>query len=278
MIGTPAKPGTRPAPEKTADPWSAAVRAIHAETTKLRTLRLSLYTVIGTVIATIGLSAGLTKLIDQAYKTGHPEDAAGLESGSAFLVILHYGQIGVILLAAWVVHQENEQGCLRTTLVGTPQRGQVFIAKAVVVATASALTAMLSVFGSAGIRCLAVDCAAPANGFAPNTPAEAGILWGLVAYWTLIALFTYAVAILLRSGLAAMGAVLALVLVISTYLLNVTSLARFLPDQAGAQLYQQPPVIAGDLGPGLGGLILTIWTLATLAAALLMFRRQPVNN
>lgn len=278
MIGTPAKPDTRPAPEQPVNLWTGTVRAIHAETTKLRTLRLSLYTIVGTVIMTIGLSAGLTKLIDEAYKSGHPEDAAGLESGSAFLVILHYGQIGVILLAAWVVHQENEQGSLRTTLLSTPQRGQVFLAKAVVVATASALTALLSVFGSAGVRCLAVDCAAQVNGFAPNTQAEAGVLWGLVAYWTLIALFTYAIAILLRSGLAAMGSVLALVLVISTYLLNVTTLARFLPDQAGAQLYQQPPVIDGDLGPGLGGLILAIWTLAALGAAVTTFRRQPVNN
>ena len=76
-------------------------RAVRAETTKLLTLRLCLNTMAGTVLLTVLLSWILTKLIDAAHAAGRPEEAAGLEGGTAFLVVLHYGQIGVILLAAW---------------------------------------------------------------------------------------------------------------------------------------------------------------------------------
>lgn len=259
-------------------PQTTVARAVRAEITKLLTLRLCLNTMSGTVLLTVLLSWILTKLIDAAHKAGRPEDAAGLEGGSAFLVILHYGQIGVILLAAWSMHQESDSGSLRSTLISLPQRSAVLAAKAIVILAAVFITAVLSVFGSAGIRCGVIDCTAESSQIAATPQGASGILWGVVLYWILIALFTYALAVVLRSGLAAMCTVLAMALIVSTYTLNMTPLAKFLPDQAGAQLYQLPPPTPGDLGAATGGLVLAVWVVAALIAALVLFRRQPVRH
>lgn len=254
------------------------VRTIRAELTKLLTLRLSLITAVATVLVTVTASWMNTLLIDAAHRAGRPEDTAGLESGSAFLVILHYGQIGVVLLAALVMHQEADPGSLRSTLLAVPQRGYVIVAKGIIIAVASAGTAALNAFGSAGVRCLVIDCAAPGNAFAPTGPDEMRMLLGFVAYWTLIALFSYALAVLLRSGLAAMGIVLSLALAVSVYLQRITPLARFLPDQAGAQLYAPPGLPEGELCPLWGGLVLLAWTALALIAAAVVFRRQSVRH
>jgi ABC-type transport system involved in multi-copper enzyme maturation permease subunit len=176
------------------------------------------------------------------------------------------------------MHQESDSGSLRSTLISLPQRSAVLAAKAIVIVAAVFITAVLSVFGSAGIRCVVIDCTTETSQIAATPQAASGILWGVVLYWILIALFTYALSVVLRSGLAAMGTVLAMALIVSTYMVNITPLAKFLPDQAGAQLYQLPPSAPGDLGPATGGLVLVVWVVAALVAALVLFRRQPVRR
>ncbi len=274
-------PSSQPRPVAVADislGWTSTfLRAFRAETIKLLSLRFFLVTATGTVLACVLLSWGLTALIAEAHREGKPENAGGLESGSAFLLVLHYGQIGLILLAAWTMHQEADAGSLRTTLVSVPRRSCVLAAKAAVVATGSLCVALPSVFGSAAIRCVPIDCTASGSGLAPDAVPWA-ILWGVVVYWLLISIFTFALAVILRSGLTAMATVLALALIVSTYLLHITPLAKALPDQAGAQLYQLPPVPPGDLGPIAGGLILLAWSLAALLLALIVFRSQPVRG
>ncbi|MFJ4171324.1 hypothetical protein ACIPY3_17610 [Paenarthrobacter sp. NPDC089714] len=247
-------------------------RAVRAESTKLLTLPLFLYTAAGTVLLSIGFSWITTALVASALAAGKPEETGGLDAGSAFLTILHFGQIGVILLGAWTVHQELDSGSLRSTLIAVPQRSAVFAAKALVVSGGVLLTAIPSVVGSTAVRCVAVDCSTEVARIAPD------VLLGVVLYWILIALFTYALSVILRSGLAAMSAVLALALIVSTYLLPITPAAKFLPDQAGAQLYQQPPVPVDALGPVGGGLVLLAWVAAAMGGAVVLFIRQPVRS
>lgn len=281
-----------PTPIQGPGPGPTLLRVVRAEVTKLLSLPLALCTAISTMLGCIGASWVLTALIDAAFRAGRPEETAGLETGSAFLVILHYGQIGVVLLAAWVVHQEADAGSLRTTLLCSPRRGTVVLAKALVVAVAAGIIGIVSALGSAGIRCTVIDCSSTSTStstltstltstsgtFAPTGAGEVRVLIGVVLYWVLIALFTSALAMLLRSGLAALGIVLALVLAVSTQILTLSPLARLLPDQAGAQLYQQSPVLSGDLGPLRGGAVLLAWTVAALLLAALAVRRRPVRD
>jgi hypothetical protein len=105
---------------------------------------------------------------------------------------------------------------------------------------------------------------------------EVRVLGGVVVYWTLLAVLTFALGALMRNGLTSIGVVLGLALALSPYLVTLSPLARFLPDQAGAQLSHHGPFLAGELGPVLGLVVLVAWTLGTAVAGDVSFRRWAV--
>lgn len=257
---------------------SPLICAVRAELCKLVSLPLGRAVIVAGPVVVLAASWGLTALVDAAIRAGRAEDAAGLEPGSAFLVILHYAQIVVVLVAAVVMQQEEERGALRATVIAVPQRALIVVAKASVLAGVAAATGAFGAVGSSAARCLIVDCADPANAFAASAGDEARILLGYSVYATLIALLTFALAVLLRSSLTAMGIVLSLALAVSAYLERVTPAARFLPDRAGAQLYLEQSPTAGEPGPFLGGLVLLGWAAAALIAAAIVLRRRSIAD
>lgn len=248
---------------------------LRAEVTKLVTLRLPVVAALSTVLGSVVLSWVLTLLTTHAFAAGRPEDAAGLQPTDAFLVILHYAQIGVVLLGAWVFVQESDSAGIRSTFVAVPRRRTVLAAKAVVSGLAGIAVAVPAVVGSYAVRCAVLDCG-PDTRIAPTTFEEVRILGGIALYWGLLSILAFALAATIRNGLVSIGALLALVLALSAYLLSVTPLARLLPDQAGAQLFQQPPSAPGDLGAMAGLLVLLAWLVALFVGGLISLHRWRV--
>lgn len=251
--------------------WRAVSRS---ELTKLLTLRTTLITAVATPLAVIALAWGVTAAVAGAPAEG---PSTGLVPGSAFLLALDFGQFGVILLATWAALQQTDKPTLRTTLLATPQRLLVLFAALWVLVVLVAAGAALAAAGSAGVRCLAIDCGTVDAAFAP----DAGTAWrmaaGLVAFWVGMAATTYATAIATRAPLAVMGVMLALTAGLSDLLLNATDAARFLPDQAGSLLYQPGPLAAGSLTPTSGGLVLAGWTALAITAAAWSIHRRDVG-
>ncbi|WP_435738248.1 hypothetical protein V5D56_06570 [Cellulosimicrobium sp. PMB13] len=243
--------------------------AVRAETTKLATLRLPVAAAVATVVLTVGLSWLVTVLTDAALDAGRPQDVGGLEPATAFLVVLHYGQIGVIALAAWSVFQESDNGAVRTTFLAMPQRIAVLLAKLTVVLVAGLGLGAVSAAGSWLARC-PTTCA---PGFAGSAAADVQVLVGVAVYWGLLAVLTTAVSAVVRNGLVGMAVMLALVLAGSSYLLTLTPAAELLPDQAGSRLYQLPPVPPDALGPAGGLAVLLVWVLVATVGGALSFRR-----
>lgn len=250
------------------------VRTLQAEAIKVASLKTPVYTAIITVAGVIGLSWVLTMLTQRAFAAGRLEDVAGLEPGSAFLVLLHYGQIGVILFGSWLVVEEQEPGILRTSMLATPARVRLFGAKAVVAALGSSLIGVVTVLGAYGVRTLAV-------GTLPLTPGgldDVRILAGYIGYWTLLGMLAFGFSATARNGLIGLVSLLAMFLALSPYLLSLTPVARFLPDQAGAQMYQESPPVSSDLGPGLGFVTLLIWVLSAFITGALSFRTWAIRD
>jgi hypothetical protein len=255
---------------------AALQRAVRAEVTKLTTLRTPVGVVVGTAVGTIALSWLITALTSRAFAAGQPQDAGGLEPGTAFLVVLRYAQIGAVLLGGWVLAQERDNHAVRATMLAVPHRRTAYLAKVLVTAAVTAVTAVVTVLGSAAVRCAATDCGARGARLAPDVAGEVRVLGGVVVYWTLLAVLTFALGALVRNGLTSIGVVLGLALALSPYLVTLSPLARFLPDQAGAQLSHQGPFLAGELGPVLGLVVLVAWTLGTAVAGDVSFRRWAV--
>ena len=244
-----------------------------AEIAKLTTLRTPVIVAVVTALGTILGVWAFTAAVQRTINSGRAADLSGLvDSSSAVWMVLGYGNVGVILLGAWMMYQEQGNGNLRTTVLSAPRRVSLFLTKAGVVLIASFVVAAVAAFGSYGARFLLVG-AVP---LIADGTSDIRVLLGVILYWALIGVLTFAVSAIVRNGLVGMGIMLALVLALSQYLYRVTDLARFLPDQAGVQMYQ--PLEAGELGPGLGLVVLCAWVAAALIVGALSFRTWAVRS
>ena len=192
------------------------------------------------------------------------------------------GTVGAIILGVVVVSSEYtavavDLGGSRqvtATLVATPQRVRVLIAKVVVVAAVAAAIA----FTSTGAAVVVSQALLGPYGHPPG--AVFGRLgWrlaGAVLYWVLTAELALAVAVLTCSGIVSLVALIANTSVVSVSLVlsQVTSLAKYLPDMAGAQMFATHYPAPDVLPPLTGGSVMLAWTLAALAVAAAVFARR----
>ena len=246
---------------------------LQAEAVKLATLRppviVAAATGGGTILGTWAFTAAVQRTID----SGRAADLNGLvDPSSAIWMVLGYANVGVILLGAWMMHQEQGAGNLRTTILSVPGRVPLFLTKAGLVLLASFAMAAVTVFGSYIARSLTIGD----SPLIPDGTPDLRVLLGVILYWALLGLLAFAVSAIVRNGIVGMGVMLVLVLALSPYLSRMTELARFLPDQAGVQMFQ--PHAAGQLGPGLGLLVLCAWVTVALIGGALSFRTWAVRH
>jgi ABC-2 type transport system permease protein len=152
--------------------------------------------------------------------------------------------------------------------VSVPNRLLVLAGKAtayLVIAVAAAALTVAAAFVAAH---LALDQPASAG-------TNLGAMMGAVAYLVLVGLFAAAMATIARHLVAALVVMCALVLVVSPFLRTITTLASYLPDSAGMQLYQAERAMDGGLTPLQGAAVLATWlALAHLIAAAAFIKRD----
>lgn len=256
---------------------TAFLRSLRAEAIKFTSLRSSRIAIFATVAVVTSAAYGVTALTHQAMISGDVSAAGGLEPESAFLMVVHYGQIGAIFLGASVFAQERDNGAVASSLLAVPDRRTFFFAKALSALAFGFAAAIPAVLGSYAARCAVLDCRAV--GSLTSLPGgDLRLLAGYIVYWSLISLLSFLISSAFRSGIVGLCAMLALTLAISPYLLEFTSAARFLPDQAGAQLLLQDAPLTGDLGPMLGLLVLLSWIGVFAVAGFLSVRSWAVNH
>lgn len=231
-----------------------------AEIAKALSLRLIVGVAITTVFGTILFAWGLATLVHRAYVNGRPGDVAGLEVDTAYSVALQYGQLGIVLFGGLILFQETEGGVLRTSLLAVPERSSLFAGKMATVSLGSFVIAIPAAVGATLSKCASGQCRSTED-IIELLSQDSRVLVGVILYWTLLGGISMALSTLLRNAIVAVATITAFVLAVSQYLMSVTSLARFLPDQAGAQMYQNTPRILSDLGPQIGLSVVLSWLL-----------------
>ena len=226
-------------------------RVVAAEAVKLRGLPAIWATAGGTVAAGAVLGAAT------ASHPGAAEVADVLGATVPFL------QVGAILLGVLAVATEYSGRQIAVTLVAMPRRLPLLCGKAA--------AGLLLVSATAGLTVAAAGGAAWAvlarRGEAPE--ADWWRLAGMVAYLSLIGLLALAATVLLRSLVASLVVMEALVLIVSPLLATATEHARWLPDRAGARLYL--PAVEGAWGWEAGGAVLAGWIVVAAAAGAVAF-------
>ncbi|GAA4242802.1 hypothetical protein GCM10022254_77200 [Actinomadura meridiana] len=224
--------------------------ALHAEWTKLRTVTAPLLLLLGTIAATVSLSAGATSLATCTTR------ACGGDPAKLSLTGVHLGQALVAVLAVLTISGEYGTGMIRTTLTAIPRRFTALAAKAITLTGAVTVAGTIAVLGSLLAGRLILPALPLANG--PTLRASVDS----IVYLALIALLSLGVATVLRDSATSIGIVLGLL-----YLFPL--LAQVVADPQWQRLLQR-------IGPTSAGLDVTAgWAAATvLLGALLLHLRD----
>lgn len=187
------------------------------------------------------------------------------------------GQAAVVALAVLFVTAEYRRGMLRTTFAASPRRGRVLAAKAVVAGLASLAAGLAAAFG-------AVLLAGPvlrSHGMSPPPVSDGAVLravLGTAALLAVVAVFSLAVAVIVRRSAPAITIVLLLLLVpqiVATGLpLSAARWLERLTPAAGFAIQQTVTRFDQAIAPWAGFGVLCAYTAAALALAAWLFRRR----
>ena len=253
------------------------LRSVRAEWVKLWTLRSTWITSFIAIALTVLFGAGLAAAFGQSEQY---QDTAK-ESITAGL---NFGQIVVAVLGALIITGEYSSGQIRSSLAAVPRRGQLLLAKAVVLAVVSFLLGSLSVFLSWAIS-------KPFIGEHAGSLTDshyAGHIWGSGLVFAVIALMALGLGFLLRSTAGTVTVIVSLLFIITAPLQLAASkwdwvfkIIGCLPStvaQAVSDPFQRTTEWGGQgaqfLTHGQAIAVFAAWALVPLIAAWFVFSRR----
>ncbi|GAU65502.1 hypothetical protein SSP35_01_08450 [Streptomyces sp. NBRC 110611] len=254
---------------------AAVGQVIRSEWTKIRSVRSTVWTLGLAVLVTVGLGVLICTLISRDIEVRPDRDRPPFDATNLSFAGMGLGQLAMIVFGVLVVSNEYSTGMIRASLAAVPQRGTFLFCKLTV---ATAL-----VFAVGLVTSFATFFAGQAAlGDLRAHLGEPGVLRAVIGgalYMTLIALFSMAVATMLRSPMLSLGILMPFFFLISNVLSNVSATRRighYLPDQAGQKITQVIPRTTDDVpyGPWGGLGILIGWTVVALAGGYLTLRRK----
>jgi ABC-type transport system involved in multi-copper enzyme maturation permease subunit len=208
-----------------------------------------------------------------------------------FLVGAFAGLVAVIVVGTMFITAEYRRGMIRTTLLASPRRGRVLLAKAIVLGVATFVIGL-----AAAAAAVAIDTQITHASGAPLVPVpfrtELRIVAGTAALLAVAAVLALAIgAIARRSAGAVTAVVVAIVLpyilamsnVLPTpateWLMRVTPAAAFAIQQSLLQYPQVDGLYVPSLGyyplsPWAGFTVLCVWAVLALGVAIILLRRR----
>lgn len=269
------------APENATLPRPRVVfgRLLHAEWTKLRTVRSTMWSLLLLVVLVPGLTFLLTWLTisqwskaDAASRAQIIADPTGTILGAGFQL----GQLTICVLGVMVIATEYSTGMIRASLLAVPKRTPMLAAKAIVFA------ALVFVFGEIVAFPSFFIGAAVLHSHAPVSIGDAGVLRAVIGaglYLTVLGLFALAIAAIVRHTAGAITGVIGFILVLAP-------LTQLLPGRVGKHIHAYMPSEAGHLigqahqarsdllTPWQGFGVFCLWTALLLAIATYLLQRR----
>jgi ABC-type transport system involved in multi-copper enzyme maturation permease subunit len=210
-----------------------------------------------------------------------------------FLLGTFAGLIAVAVVATMFMTAEYRRGLIRTTLAASPNRGRLLAAKAIVIGSAAFVAGLAAAVGAV----LGGTHIAQSNGsglFPEPWLTELRIIAGTAALIAVAAVFTLAIATMVRRSATAILIVIVTIVIpfvlsappgipvgLTEWLLRITPAAAFALQQPAPQYYQvQANYIPASgffpLAPWTGFAVLCAWTAIALAAAAYLLKRRDV--
>ncbi|MEV5430299.1 ABC transporter permease [Streptomyces sp. NPDC052701] len=267
----------RPGPGRATAGGAAFWRSLHAEWIKIRTMRSTLFVILGTLACTIGLAALNGSSAGGEVAGMSPADRASFDPLATSMRGYLLAQIALGLLGGLVITSEYGARTIVPTLTSVPHRARVLASKALVlvgVALPAGIVVSLAGFlvGQATLSGAGAPSLALTDGVALR-----GIIGGGL-YLALAGLFGLALGTVIRSTTATVTTLFGVMLIVQAFAPALPGgigdwVSKYWPPIAGGQIITsvQDP---GLLEPWAGLGVMAGCVAVLLAAAFIVFRKR----
>ncbi|WP_328930822.1 MULTISPECIES: ABC transporter permease [unclassified Streptomyces] len=250
---------------------------LHAEWIKIRTMRSTVYVILGTLAFCMGLAALNSSSVGSEYADLSLADQASFDPLATSLRGYLLAQIALGLLGGLVITSEYGARTIVPTLIAVPHRARVLASKAVVLAGVA-----LPVGVAVSLAGFLVGQASLDGAGAPHLVLSDGVaLRGIVGgglYLALAGLFGLALGTVIRSTTATVTSLFGVMLIVQAFAPALPGglgewVSKYWPPIAGGQIitsYQDPTL----LGPWAGVGVMAGCVAALMTAAFVVFRKR----
>ena len=195
MSGTVPAPTTTPGPARPAG-HSGFIHALHSEWTKLRTVRSTLWCVVMTAVAGIGIGILATASEASHWRNAGIVNRVLFDPTAISLTGLLFGQLALGVLGVLAVSAEYGSGSIRASFAAVPRRLVVLGAKAVTFAVVALVVSEAVSFAAFFIGQALLSGSAPTASLGQPGVLRAVVGGGL--YLTVLGLFALGLAAIIR--------------------------------------------------------------------------------
>lgn len=247
---------------------------IRSEWTKLWSLRSTRWTLLATVVVTIGSSTLVSWAV--ATEQGSSRPPGPLDATAATLFGVMLGQLPIAVLGVLLITGEYSTGSIRSSLAAVPARLRLLAAKAVVITVVGFVTGILACFPSFYLGMTFFN--AHHEGVGIGEPHVLRAVIGGALLLTASGLFGYAIGILLRHTAGAITVTVALLFLIPIVLTSipadiVRTINKYFLSSAGNQITNVLPQ-PDALAPWPGYFIFLAEVAFLLAVAAVLMKRR----
>ena len=256
----------------------SALGVTQAEWIKFRSLRSSVWSLLVTLVLTVGLGLLFSAIRAHRYNQGGGHgareafDVISTSLRGTFLAQLAIGVLGVLIVTG-----EYSTGMIRSSIGAVPRRIPVLLAKAVVFAVVSLIVAEVATFVAFLVGQQALSSTHLQASLSTPHAVQAVVGGGL--YLTLIGLLGVGFGFILRNTAGAIGALVGVVLVLPI-LANAlpdpyaTDVSKYLPLSVGDQLISSAHADPTLLAPWTGFALLAGYVVVALVAGAIVLKRR----
>jgi ABC-type transport system involved in multi-copper enzyme maturation permease subunit len=255
--------------------------SVRSEWTKIRSVRSTLWSIAAMAGVAIGLNALINYLsITRRWDTTMPPDEQARILSHPLSEILagpmSVAQFAVAVIGVMAISSEYATGMIRSTLQAQPRRATMLGAKLAVLGMLMFVVGEVLSFGAFFVGKLVIGSKVPVN---LDDPGVLRAVFGAGLYITVLALFSFAVGLILRHTAGAITAVLGLMMVVSqlTQLLPGTvghHIHAWMPTNAGYLILEQQVDPEALLTPWQGLGVFAGWTVLLLLVGTYLLRRR----
>ncbi len=253
---------------------------LRSEWTKLRSVRSTYWTLLGALLASIGMSALVSAVVSNSYHSMSAVDKAHLDPTSLSMSGLSITQFAIGVLAVLLITGEYSTGAIRSTFAAVPQRHLVLGAKAAVFGAVALVVGAVCTFGafftgqaimsSQGIQAHIGD------------PGVLRAVAGSAVYLAVLGLFALGIGTLLRRSAGAISTLFGILLVLPILVQALpaswsSSFSKYLPSAAGQAISNTVTAGPGarpSLSPGAGLGVFCLYAAITLVIAGVVLKRR----